>query len=79
MRSDAEQYFRRDPERDEFYSIFYRVCRQYGVVWSSASAEARAFVEEVTRITYERNKAKKEGRPLSSIRAAFDSAYLEAI
>lgn len=44
----AHEYFERDPEREEFYRTFYKICRQFNVTWSSASPEVKAFVEEAT-------------------------------
>ena len=27
----AQNYFQREPERDEFYRTFYQICRQFNV------------------------------------------------
>lgn len=69
--SDAEWYCRQDPEAERFYNIFFRLCRKYNISW--ASADEKAFIEEVTRVTYERDKAIREGHPLSEIRPSFAS------
>ena len=71
--SDAEWYFRKDPERDRFYEIFFQMCRKYGVRWASADEKERSFIEEVTRVTYERERATRLGLPLSDVRPAFAS------
>ena len=67
----AKEYFQRDPERDAFYRTFYQVCRRFNVTWSSASPEVKAFVEEVTRVTYEQEKARRNGTSLSSVKPFF--------
>lgn len=71
--SDAEWYCRRDAEEDRFYDIFFKLCRKYDVSWASASEKEKAFIEEVTRVTYERDLAIRSGKPLSAIRPAFAS------
>ena len=71
--SDAEWYCRKDPETERFYEIFFCLCRKYDVRWASADQKERQFIEEVTRITYERDKASRLGLPLSDIRPSFAS------
>ena len=71
--SDAEWYCREDPEAERFYEIFFRLCRKYGVRWASATEMEQQFIEEVTRVTYERDRALRLGLPLSDIRPAFAS------
>lgn len=71
--SDAQWYCRRDVEEERFYSIFFRLCRKYDVSWASASDKEKAFIEEVTRVTYERERAIRNGLPLSDVRPAFAS------
>lgn len=73
LASDAEWYCRRDPEEERFYEIFFQMCRKYGVRWASAEEKERHFIEEVTRVTYERERAVRLGLPLSDIRPAFAS------
>lgn len=55
--SDAEWYCRKDPEAERFYEVFFEMCRKYYVRWCSASEKERAFIEEVTRVTYELDRA----------------------
>ena len=69
-KSDAEWYFRKAPEEELFYDIFFQLCRKYNVRWASASDKERAFIEEITRVTYERDRAVRLGLPLSEVRPA---------
>ena len=71
--SDAEWYCRKDPEEARFYEIFFHLCRKYGGRWASATPKEKTFVEEVTRVTYERDKAQRLGLPLSEVRPSFVS------
>lgn len=71
--SDAGWYCRQDPEAEQFYNIFFKMCRKYNISWASADEKEKAFIEEVTRVTYERDKALREGHPLSEVRSAFAS------
>ena len=71
--SDAEWYCRKNPEKERFYEIFFNMCQKYSVRWASADDKERKFIEEVTRVTYEREKAIRLGLPLSDVRASFAS------
>ena len=71
--SDAEWYCRKDPEADRFYEFFFDFCNKYHVRWASATDKERAFIEEITRVTYERDYASRNGLPLSSVRSSFAS------
>ena len=71
--SDAEWYCRKDSEEERFYEIFFQMCQKYGVRWASAEEKERQFVEEVTRVTYERERAVRLGLPLSEVRPSFAS------
>jgi 3-methyladenine DNA glycosylase Tag len=71
--SDAEWYCRKNPEEDRFYEIFFQMCQKYGVRWASAEEKERQFIEEVTRVTYERERALRLGFPLSDVRPSFAS------
>ena len=66
--SDAEWYCRKDSEEERFYEIFFQMCQKYGVRWASAEEKERQFIEEVTRVTYERERAVRLGLPLSEVR-----------
>lgn len=69
--SDAEWYCRHDPEEERFYNIFFGLCRKYNIRWASADEKEREFIEEVTRVTYERDKAIRLGLPLSEVHPSF--------
>lgn len=71
--SDAEWYCRKDPEEERFYEIFFQLCQKYSVRWASATAKEQRFIEEVTRVTYERDRALRLGLPLSDVRPSFAS------
>lgn len=71
--SDAAWYCRHDPEEDRFYEIFFKLCRKYNISWASASEKEKQFIEEVTRVTYERDHALRVGLPVAEVRPAFAS------
>ena len=71
--SDAEWYCRKDPEEARFYEIFYQMCQKYGVRCASAEEKARRLIEEVTRVTYEREGALRLGFSLSDVCPSFAS------
>ena len=71
--SDAEWYCRKNPEKERFYEIFFNMCQKYSVRWASADDKERKFIEEVTRVTYEREKAIRLGLPVSVVRPSFAS------
>ena len=73
LTSDAAWYCRKDAEEERFYEIFFQMCRKYGVRWASADEKERVFIEEVTRVTYERERAVRLGLPLADVRPAFAS------
>lgn len=69
--SDAAWYCRKDAEADRFYEIFFQMCQKYNVRWASASEKERQFIEEIARVTYERDRAIRQGLPISEVRPAF--------
>lgn len=71
--SDADRYCRKDPEEERFYEIFFQMCRKCRVRWVSADERERQFIEEVTQVTYERDRAVSLGLPLSEVRSAFSA------
>lgn len=73
LASDAEWYCRKDTEKERFYEIFFQMCRKYGVRWASADEKERQFIEEVTRVAYERERAIRLGLPLTGLRPSFAS------
>lgn len=73
LTSDAMWYCRKDPEEERFYEIFFKLCQKYSVRWASATAKEKKFIEEITRVTYERDHALRHGLPLTDIRSSFAS------
>lgn len=71
VHSDAEWYCRKDLEEERFYQIFFSLCRKYNVRWASADGKEKAFIEEVTRVTYERDKAERKGLSMETVRPSF--------
>lgn len=69
--SDAEWYCRKDGNSDLYYNIFFTFCKKYNVSWPSASDKEKAFIEEIVRVTFEKEIAKQKGLPVSSVRPAF--------
>ena len=69
--SDVEWHFRKDSGRERFYEIFFHLCQKYGVRWASTTPKGRNFIEEVTRVTYEQDRAERLGLPLSEIQPSF--------
>ena len=69
----ARDYFHTDPEADRYYDIFFAMCRKYKIQWPDASEKDKAFITEVTRVTYERDLALRSGAAPDSIRPAFAS------
>lgn len=67
----AEWYVKRDPLSDRYYEIFFGVCNHFQIDWANASEKERFFVEEVTRVTFERECAVNQGKPLSEVRPSF--------
>ena len=57
--SDAAWYCRKEPEEERFYEIFFQLCCKYRVHWASATPKEKDFIEEVTRVTYERDRAQR--------------------
>ena len=54
------------------YRIFFAMCRKFGVSWSKASEEQKAFIEEITRINYERETVKRN-MTTKPVRGFFDA------
>lgn len=51
------------PSADElaYTELLFDVCDQFGIHYYSADKKARAFVEEVTRVTWAKQQEKKTG------------------
>ena len=70
---DAKWYFTHETEEDRlWYRIFFSMCRKFNVSWSKASETQKAFIEELTRINYEREVAKRDST-VQPIRGFFDA------
>ena len=70
---EARWYFTHESEEDRlWYQTFFSMCKKVGVSWSKATPAQRAFIEEITRINYEREMAKRELRT-QPIRGFFDN------
>lgn len=69
---DAKWYFTHETEEDRlWYQIFFSMCRKFNVSWAKASETQKAFIEELTRINYEREVA-KQNATAQPIRDFFD-------
>lgn len=53
--------------------IFFKLSQKHIISWTSADEKEKAFIEDVTRVSYERDKALREGHPLSKGRPAIAS------
>ena len=74
LAEQAGGYFAAPKEQElEYTDLLFDVCKQFGIRYYSATAKERFFVEEVARVTYEMERAKKQGLPLSDVRPAFAS------
>lgn len=74
LAQQAGGYFAVPKEQElEYTDLLFDVCKQFGIKYYSATAKERLFVEEVARVTYERERAEKQGLPLSDVRPAFAS------
>ena len=74
--SDAAWYCRKDAEEERFYEIFFQLCRKYSVRWASATPKEKSFIEEVTRVTYERDRAQRLGLLLTVLTSTLFSSPL---
>ena len=70
---DAKWYFTHENDEDRlWYRIFFSMCRKFGVSSSKAREMQKAFIEELTRINFERDMAKKNA-VAQPIRGFFDT------
>lgn len=69
----AGSYFAMPTAEDMAYTeLLFDVCRQFGIRYYSATQKERAFVEEVTRVTWARQQEDRTGVP-QKIRPAFSA------
>lgn len=74
LAQQAGGYFAMPSEQElEYTDLLFDVCKQFGIKYYSATAKERFFVEEVARVTYERERAQRQGLPLADVRPAFAS------
>ena len=71
IKSDAEWYLKKDEFSDLYYSIFFMFCKKYNVSWQDAGEKEKAFIEEIVRVTFEKEIAKQNGLPESTVRPSF--------
>ena len=58
---NAKWYFTHESAEDRlWYQIFFSMCKKFGVSWPKATAAQKAFIEEITRVNYERELTKQE-------------------
>lgn len=70
---EAKWYFTHETDEDRlWYRIFFSMCRKFNVSWPRASEMQKAFIEEITRINYEREVAKRDST-VQPIRGFFDA------
>lgn len=67
----CKKYLQNAKNDKEYYDIFFQMCRKFHIDWASASEKEKEFIEEVVRVTYERNCAEKNGRSPDKVRPAF--------
>lgn len=70
-KSDAEWYFSVNDDEERYYEIFFQLCHKYKINWASASDKDRYFIEEATRVKYERERAKLDDLTYVTIKPAF--------
>ena len=69
----AGSYFAMPTEEDLAYTeLLFDICRQFGIRYYSATQKERAFVEEVTRVTWARQQEDRTG-VRQEIRPAFSA------
>lgn len=59
----AKWYFTHESEEDQlWYGIFFSMCKKFGISWPKATSTQKAFIEEITRVNYERELQPKPVR-----------------
>jgi len=70
---DARWYFTHETEEDRmWYDIFFAMCKKFDVSWAKATPVQKAFIEELTRLNYDREMAKRNDSSVP-IRGFFDA------
>lgn len=71
---NAKWYFIHERAEDRlWYDIFFTMCKKFCVSWPTATPTQKAFIEEITRVNYEQELAKRGLHP-PSVRGFFDEA-----
>ena len=62
LAEQAGGYFSMPTQDDMAYTeLLFDVCQQFGIRYYSATAKEKAFVEEVTRVTWEKQQEARTG------------------
>lgn len=71
--SDAEWYCTHGKYdgSDDYYDIFFDLCRRYGVSWTKATETEKVFIKQMTKYQYNLMMAGKNGLPRDSVAAPF--------
>lgn len=73
LADQAGGYFSAPSEQELAYTdLLFNVCEQFGIRYYSATPKERYFVEEVTRVTWARQREQVTGIKVS-IRSAFSA------
>ena len=73
LAAKAGGYFALPSSDDLAYTeLLFDICKQFGIRYYSATPKERAFVEEVTRVTWEKQQEAKTGI-VQDIRPAFSA------
>ena len=73
LAEQAGGYFSLPSQKDMAYTeLLFDVCRQFGIRYYSATHKEKAFVEEVTRLTWAKRQEEKTGVK-QDIRPAFSA------
>lgn len=77
LASQAGGYFSMPTQEDIAYiDLLFDVCQQFGIRYYSASAKEKAFVEEVTRVTWRSSrKLQQKSSRISVLRFQYNSKY----
>lgn len=67
----CELYLESSVKDKAYYEIFFQMCRKFHIDWAAADEKEKAFITEVTRVTYERNRAVQAGVSPESVHPAF--------
>ena len=76
MKKDLQQqYLETSKDCRLFFNVFYEICRKFSIQYDIASDKDKAFVDELTKYTYEVKKAERDGLDASKIEKPFELAY----